>query len=319
MKAIVQDGAAWAQLKEIDEPAVADGEVLVRVRAAAVNALDWHTLNGGRLVRAIAFLLRVPWSPVRGVDLAGRVESVGRNVTRFHAGDEVFGYAPGAFAEYASAKEDMLAPRPPELTFEEAAAIPIAGVTALQGLRDKAHLQPGQSVLVYGAGGGVGTFAVQVAKALGARVTAATSARNFEQVRACGPDELVDFVEEDITRRAQRYDVVFDVAATRPLGDLCRILAPRGTLVLAGAAKGNILVLLSRLTQALALSLFGRQRIVTYIAKVAQRDLVALKDFAETGKLKPVIDRRYPLAEAIDAIRYLGTGQARAKVVIDVG
>src|SRR5438034_10202184 len=235
MKAIVQDRSGSEQvlrLRDVDTPIPADDRVLLRVRAASVNALDWHQVHGGRLVRAIAFLLRQPTIPVRGVDVAGQVEAVGKDVTRLRPGDLVFGTARGSFAEYASAREDRLVPMPRELTFAQTAAIGVAGVTALQGLRDRGQVRPGQRVVIYGAGGGVGTFAVQIARALGAHVTAVTSTRNLDLVRSIGPDEVIDYTQEDFTRRGQRYDVVFDVAANRSFADLRRVLTPNGRVVL---------------------------------------------------------------------------------------
>jgi len=318
MKAIVQDGYGSPdalRLREIDKPVVGDDGVLVRIRAASVNAADWHLL--ARFPHVIGMLLRVSPGKIRGFDLAGHVEAVGRNVTRFKPADEVFGTGFGTFAEYVTTSEDRLAPKPRNLTFEKAAAIPVAGFTALQGLRDKARLQPGQRVLVYGAGGGVGTFTVQVAKALGAHVTAVTSTRNMDLVRSIGADEVIDYTKEDFTRRGQRYDVLYDIGANRSFTDCRRVLAKHGTIVIAGAPKG-LWAILSRLLKAQLLSRFGGQRIVSFIAKGRPEDLVALKELAEAGKLSPVIDRRYPLSEVADAIRYVGTGSARGKVVISV-
>jgi len=322
MKAIVQDRSGSEQvlrLRDVDTPIPADDRVLLRVRAASVNALDWHQVHGGRLVRAIAFLLRQPTIPVRGVDVAGQVEAVGKDVTRLRPGDLVFGTARGSFAEYASAREDRLVPMPRELTFAQAAAIGVAGVTALQGLRDRGQVRPGQRVVIYGAGGGVGTFAVQIARALGAHVTAVTSTRNLDLVRSIGPDEVIDYTQEDFTRRGQRYDVVFDVAANRSFADLRRVLTPNGRVVLAGAAKKSWFGVLSRSLMSLARSRTGLSPwLVTLLAAVTYEDLVVLKELVEAGKLRPVIDREYTLSEVPEAIRYLGSGQARAKVVINV-
>lgn len=319
MKAIVQDGYGSADvlhLREIERPVVTEGHVLVRVHAASVNALDWHTVHGGLALRVVGSLMRQRDVPVRGVDLAGRVEAVGPGVTRFAPGDAVFGGAPAAFAEYALAREDNLMLKPQSLSFEQAAAIGVAGRTALQGLRDIGQVKPGQRVLICGAGGGVGTFAVQIAKALGAHVTAVTSTRNLELVRALGPDEVIDYTKEDFTRRAERYDVVFDVAAHRSLSDLRRLLTPGGTLVMAGAAKRGGLAIFARIGAALVRSRLFRQRVVFYVAKASQDDLVVLKELIEAGKVCPAIDRTYPLSEAAEAVRYVGSGQARAKVVI---
>ena len=319
MKALVQEGSGSADvlhLHEIPKPTAAGNQVLLRVRAASVNAADWHVVHGGRVVRAIASAMRTPILPVRGIDVAGEVEAVGEAVTRCRPGDAVFGAGGGTFAEYAVAREDRLAPKPPQLSFEEAAALPVAGVTALQGLRDKGQLRPGQRVLVYGAGGGVGTFAVQIANALGARVTAVTGTRNLDLVGLLGPDELIDYTKEDVTQRGDRYDVVFDVAATRPLAELVRVLAPDGRLVLAGAAKGSMLAVLGRMAGAQLRSRFLGQRVGPFLANVTGEDLLALKDLIESDRLRPAIDRTYPLSEAADAVRYVGSGQARAKVVI---
>jgi NADPH:quinone reductase-like Zn-dependent oxidoreductase len=247
--------------------------------------------------------------------MAGVVEAVGKNVTRFKPGDEVFGAGPGTFAEYATASEDHLVPKPRNVTFEQAAAIPGAGCTALQGLRDKAHVQPGQRVLVYGAGGGVGTFAVQIARSLGAHVTAVTCTTNVGLVRSIGADEVIDYTMEDFTERGQRYDVLFDIGANRSFADCRRVLAPNGTLLLVGAPSG-LWAQLSRVLMA-QLSREGSKRIA-YIARVRREDLVMLKELVEAGKLSPVIDRQYPLREVPDALRYLGARHARGKVVINV-
>ena len=236
MKAIVQVGYGSPDVLEyceIEKPVVDDDRALVRVHAASVNAADWHLLR--RLPHVIGRLLRQPRTSVRGFDLAGQVEAVGRNVTRVKPGDEVFGTGIGTFAEYATAFEERLAPKPRNLTFLQAAAIPVAGFTALQGLRDVARLQPGQRVLIYGAGGGVGTFAVQIAKSLGAHVTAVSSTRNLDLVRSIGADEVIDYAKEDFTKRGQLYDILFDIGANRSFVDCLRILAPNGTLVIAGA------------------------------------------------------------------------------------
>jgi len=319
VKAIVQDGYGSAdvlQLREIDKPVVTEGGVLVRVRAASVNALDWHSVHGGKMIRVVSALMRQPEQRVRGVDVAGEVEAVGAGVTRFAPGDEAFGSAPAAFAEYALARESALVLKPRNLSFEQAAAIGVAGRTALQGLRDKAQVKPGQRVLISGAGGGVGTFAVQIAKALGAHVTAVTSTRNLELIRSLGPDEVIDYTQEDFIRRGERYDVVFDVAANRSLSDLRRILTPSGTLVVVGADKRGGVAIFTRIISAFVRSRLLRQRIVFYVARATQDDLVVLKELIEAGKICPAIDRTYPLAEGADAVRYLGSGQARAKVII---
>ncbi len=322
MKAIVQEGSGSAdvlKLREIERPAVTEGRVLVRVRAASVNALDWHSVHGGAILEIASKVMRSKDIPVRGVDVAGVVEEVGPNVTRFSPGDEVFGGAPASFAEYASAREDGLVLKPKGLSFEQGAAVGVAGRTALQGLRDHGHVKPGDRVLIYGAGGGVGTFAVQIAKALGAHVTAVTGPRNVDVIRSLGADEVVDYTLEDVTGRTDKYDAVLDVAATRPLGRLLRVLAPGGTLVMIGAAKGGMLGIFTRIAAAMVRSRVRKQRVVFYVAKSTLDDLVVLKDMMEAGKIRPVIDRTYPLSEAAEAVRYVGTGQARAKVVINMG
>jgi NADPH:quinone reductase-like Zn-dependent oxidoreductase len=322
MKALVQDGYGSAdvlRLQEIEKPVLTEGRVLVKVHAASVNALDWHTVHGGLALRVVASLMRQRDIPIRGVDLAGRVEAVGPGVTRFAPGDAVFGGAPAAFAEYALAREESLVLKPQSLSFEQAAAIGVAGRTALQGLRDIAQVNPGQRVLICGAGGGVGTFAVQIAKALGAHVTAVTSTRNLDLVRALGPDEVIDYTQEDFTRRGERYDVVFDVAANRSFSDLRRVLTPNGILVLVGAAKrGGIVAIFARIASAYVRSRLLKQRIVFFMAKTNPDDLVVLKEMIEAGKVCPAIDRTYQLSEGADAVRYVGSGQARAKVVIKI-
>lgn len=318
MKAVVQKGYGspdGLELREIERPTVGDDGVLVRVCAASVNAADWHLLR--RLPHLVGRLMRQPRSDVRGFDLAGRVEAAGRNVTRLKPGDEVFGTGIGAFAEYATASEGRLAARPRNLTFEQAAAIPVAGFTALQGLRDTARLEPGQRVLIYGAGGGVGTFAVQIAKALGAHVTAVSSTRNLDLVRSIGADEAVDYTKEDFAARGQRYDVLFDIGANRSLADCRRVLTPNGILVLAGAPN-ELWAVVSRLLKARLMSRAGGRRIASFMARATHDDLVVLKELVEAGKLSPVIDRQYPLAEVPEAVRYLGTREARGKVVVRV-
>jgi NADPH:quinone reductase-like Zn-dependent oxidoreductase len=318
MKAIVQDSTDVLRLQEIERPAVADDDVLVRVHAASVNALDWHSIHGGRTVRMIGSMLRQPFNPIRGVDMAGTVEAVGKNVTRLRPGDEVFGTGRGTFAEYAPSREQRLVPKPAQLTFAEASAMGVAAVTALQGLRDRGQLKPGQRVLINGAGGGVGTFAVQIAKALGAHVTAVTSTRNLETVRSMDPDEVIDYTREDITKRPERYDVILDVAANRSFSAMRRLLTPSGRLVVTGAAKGSMLAVMWRSIVPLVRKRFGNRWLVPFLASVTHEDLLVLKELAEVGKLRPVIDREYSLDEAAEAVRYLGTGQARAKVVINI-
>ncbi|TLZ78737.1 MAG: NAD(P)-dependent alcohol dehydrogenase [Methanobacteriota archaeon] len=320
MKAIVQTGYGSSdvfQLREIEMPVIDDDGVLVRVQAASVNALDWHLMRGIPAIIRLTTGLRRPKSPVPGVDVAGTVESVGRNVTRFRPGDEVFGMRTGAFAEYVAGKERNFVPKPVGLSFEQAAAVPVAGETALQGLRDKGQIRPGQKVLVNGASGGVGTFAVQVAKSFGANVTGVCSPRNVDLVRSIGADRVMDYTREDFVRDGQRYDMIFDVAWTHSGSDCRRVLTPNGIHVLAGQSsrkKPSILPLLL----APVVSRFRRQKLVSYIAKHNNADLVALKQLIEAGKVTPIIDRTFPLREVPEAIRYLGEGHPRAKIVITV-
>jgi NADPH:quinone reductase-like Zn-dependent oxidoreductase len=304
------------RLTDVERPTLTDDRVLIRVRAASVNAADWHTLYSGGIAGAIAWAMRVPVPPICGSDVAGIVEAVGNGITGFKPGDEVFGSGLGSFAEYTLASEDRLARKPAQLSFEEAAALPIAGITALQGLR-KAGVQPGQTVLVYGAGGGVGTFAVQLAAALGGEVTAVTSTSNLEVIRALPAMDVIDYRREDVIARNVRYDVIFDIAAIRSLSELTRILEPNGRLVLAGAAKGSMLGVVGRLANAQFRARLRGQHVISFLAQVTSDDLVALANLVEAGKLRPAIDRRYTLDEVGDAILYLGTGHARAKVVIE--
>lgn len=320
MRAVVQDGYGSAdvlQVREVSKPAITAGHVLVRMRAASVNALDWHTTHGGLLLEAIGKITRSKDDPIRGVDVAGTVEAVGAGVTRFRPGDDVFGGAPASFAEYVLAEEDRLVLKPHDLSFEEAATINVAGRTALQALRDHAQVQPGQRVLIHGAGGGVGTFAVQIAKVLGAHVTAVTSPQNIEIVTAIGSDEVVDLTGEDVTRAAHGYDAVLDIAATLSVSELRRMLNPDGIFVQVGAAKhGGWIGVFARIANVAVRAFVLRQRVIFFVAQPRLEDLVYLKELIEAGKLRPVIDRTYPLAEVREAMRYVGTGQARAKVVI---
>jgi NADPH:quinone reductase-like Zn-dependent oxidoreductase len=319
MKALVQEGYGSADslhLRDVPVPELTDGRVLVRMRAASVNALDWHTTHGGLFLEIISKAMRQKNEPVRGVDLAGTVEAVGPNVTRFKPGDDVFGGAPATFAEYVRAREDRLLPKPAELSFEEAATLSVAGRTALQALRDHAQLKPGQRVLIHGAGGGVGTFAVQIAKALGARVTAVTSTRNLDLVRSLGADEVLDYTNDDFARRPERYDAVIDISATRSYSDLRRVLVPNGVLVQVGAAKNGWFAVFARIIAGMVRSRVLRQRVTFFVASTKMEDLEYLCGLAVTGKLRPAIDRTYPLSEGREALRYVGSGEARAKVVI---
>jgi len=324
MKAIVRErygSPDTLELKDIDRPVIDDDSILVRVRAASINAYDWHMMRGAPFLVRISEGLRKPKNRAMGVDVAGQVEAVGKNVTRFRPGDDVFGARLGSLAEYVRGTDkSFLVAKPANLTFEQAAAVNMAGTTALQGLRDKGQLRPGQRVLINGATGGVGTFAVQIAKVLGAHVTAVCSTRNVELVRSLGADEVIDYSKKDFTRSAQRYDVILDVAANRSLADCRRVLSPAGTLVGVGAAKGGramVPILFRILGQAL-FSRFAKQKMASFMAKNSKDDLLALKELIEAGKIKPVIDRTYPLSETAQALRYLEEGHARGKVVITV-
>ncbi|HEX6644583.1 MAG TPA: NAD(P)-dependent alcohol dehydrogenase [Gemmatimonadales bacterium] len=326
MKAIVRDGYGPPDilaLEEIAVPAVGDGDVLVRIRAASLNAFDWHMLRGEPgIVRAMAGL-RAPKSRRLGADLAGVVEAVGKNVKRFRPGMEVFGYGDGAFAEYVAEPEDHFAPIPANFTFEQAAALPMAGISALQGLRDAGELRAGQTVLVNGASGGVGTFAVQIARALGAEVTGVCSTRNLELVRSLGAAHAVDYTREDFTRSGARYDLILDIADTHSLADYRRALAPEGILVSLGASGGpgqqaGTAKIMSGAVEAKVRSLLSRQKFRLYMARLTREDLVVLRDLAEAERITPVIDRTYRLEAVPEAIRYLEKGHARGKVVVAV-
>ncbi|MET9321674.1 NAD(P)-dependent alcohol dehydrogenase [Streptomyces sp. NPDC003038] len=324
MKAIVQDrygSPDVLELRDVDQPVAADDEVLVRVRAAGVNARDWHLMRGDPYLARLVLGIGGPKMKIRGTDFAGRVEAVGRNVTRLRPGDEVFGEAEAAFAEYVCAPENKVEPKPAGLSFEQAAAVPLAGNTALMGLRDLGRLRPGQHVLVNGASGGVGTFAVQIAKSLGAEVTGVCSARNTELVRSLGADHLIDYTREDFTGNGRRYDLVFDLVGNRSLTECRRALTPSGTLVLSGGGVsdgGSLVGPMGLLVRGRALSPFVRQRLLVLTATPSRENLAALRELAESGKLSPAIDRTYPLSEAPEAIRYLEVEHARAKVVITV-
>jgi NADPH:quinone reductase-like Zn-dependent oxidoreductase len=294
--------------EEIAKPAARADEVLIRVRAASVNPFDWHLMRGSPVFLRAQTGLVAPKDPRLGVDLAGEVEATGRNVTQFKPGDEVFGTGRGAFAEYVCAREDRLALKPANVTFEQAAAVPVAGCTALQGLRDKGLIQPGHKALINGAAGGVGTFAVQLAKSFGAEVTGVCSTRNMDLVRSIGAERVIDYTREDFTRGRQRYDLILDAFGTRSLSGCRRVLAPGGTYVVVGGPLAVV--------KALALSRFVREKLVVVTASVKVKDLMALKGLIEAGKVTPVIDRRYPLSEAPAAIRYLEEGHARGKVVL---
>jgi NADPH:quinone reductase-like Zn-dependent oxidoreductase len=323
MKAIVQDeyGAADVlELRDIDNPDISDDEVLVRVHAGGVDRGVWHIMTGLPFpIRLAGYGLRAPKTPVLGTDVAGVVAAVGNDVTRFQPGDEVFGIAKGSYAEYARVREDKLAPKPANLRFEQAAVVPTSASTALQGLRDKGHIQPGQKVLIIGASGGVGTYAVQLAKAFGAEVTGVCSTTKVDLVRSIGADHVIDYTREDFAEGEQRYDLILDIGGNSSLSRLRRPLTPKGTLVLVGGeAIGRWLGGMDRLLRAHMMFTFVGQKLGNYVASVNSEDLIVLKELIEAGKVTPVVDRSYPLSEVPKAIHYLEEGHARGKVVITV-
>src|SRR5215211_2953164 len=323
MKAIVQDVYGppdVLQLREIDKPQITDDEVVVRVHAAGVGRDVWHVMAGLPYpIRLAGYGLRAPKNPVIGSDVAGVVEAVGKDVSRFQPGDEVFGIGKGSYAEYVCAPEDKLAPKPANLTFEQAAVVDIMGSTALQALRDHGKARPGQEVLIIGASGGVGTYAVQIAKAFGALVTGVCSTAKVEMVRSIGADHVIDYTQEDFAESGQRYDVILDIGGNSSLARLRRALGPRGTLVIVGGeGGGRWLGGLQRQLWATMLSPFVSQKLGTFVNKENYEDLLVLKELIESGKVTPVIDRTYPLAEVPEAIRYLEGGHAKGKVVITV-
>ncbi len=305
------------ELREVEKPAVADDGVLVRVHASSVNPVDWHTLTGDPyLVRLQAGLLE-PKTGALGVDFAGTVESVGRNVRRFRPGDEVFGGRSGAFADYVCVPEGRgVVPKPANLTFEEAAALPVAAVTALQGLRDKGGIQSGQRVLVNGASGGVGTFAVQVGKALGAEVTGVCSTRNLDLVRSIGADHVVDYTQEDFTLRGERYHLMLDIAGNRSWSDCKRVLEDEAVVVVVGGPKTNRWIgPLGHVAWVRLVTLGGSRSAVPFLATITRDSLGGVAELVEAGKVASVIDRRYDFSELPEALRYLGAGHAQGKVV----
>jgi NADPH:quinone reductase-like Zn-dependent oxidoreductase len=324
MKAVVQDSygsAGVLEVREIAKPAPTDDEVLVRVHAAGVDPGVWHLMTGRPyLVRVMGYGLRTPKVGVRGRDVAGRVEVVGTNVAQMQAGEEVFGIGEGSFAEYVCARADKLAPKPANLSFEQAAAVPISGLTALQALRDTGKLQPGQKVLIIGAAGGVGSFAVQLAKAFDTQATGVASTTKVDLVRSLGADEVIDYTRQDFADGARHWDLIVDTAGRRSLSQLRRALTRRGTLVLVGGEGGGRWLggFDRQILRAPLLSGLVRQRLRPLVSKERRADLLELKELIEAGKVTPVIDRTYPLSEVPQAIRYLEEGHARGKVVITV-
>ena len=323
MRAIIHEtygSADVLRLEDVDRPEIADDEVLVRVHAAGVDRGTWHVLTGLPYpIRLAGYGLRAPKNPVLGMDLAGVVEAVGSGVSRFGPGDEVFGLGKGSYAEYAPALERKLAPKPATLGFEQAAVVAASGLPALQGLRDHGRLRPGQSALIIGASGGVGTYAVQLAKAFGAEVTGVCSTAKVDMVRSIGADHVIDYTRADFAQGERRYDMILDIGGNASLSRLRRALAPTGTLVIAGGETGGRwLGGTDRQLRALVLSRFVSQRLGTFISRENHEDLIALKELIEAGRVTPVIDRSYPLSEVPEAIRHLEQGRARGKVVITV-
>jgi NADPH:quinone reductase-like Zn-dependent oxidoreductase len=309
------------RITDVEEPVPKDKEVLLKIRAASVNPLDWHFLRGTPRLGRIVFGLGKPKNPRLGVDVAGQVEAVGTGVTRLEPGDAVFGTCKGAFAEYACASESALVTKPDRISFEQAAGVPIAGLTALQGLRDHGRLQQGQKVLVNGAAGGVGTFAVQIAQALGADVTGVCSARNVDLVRSIGAEHVVDYTREDFTGSGQHFDLLFDCVGNRPLSACRRVLAPKGIYVGIGGGgldTSSFSLVVDTATRVLT-SWFVSQKLRGFVAKMRQEDLAALHELMTSGRVTPVIDRCFPLSDISEAIRYLEAGHARGKVIITVG
>jgi NADPH:quinone reductase-like Zn-dependent oxidoreductase len=320
MKAIVYHkygSADVLEIREIEKPALTDDGLLVQVHTSSINRGDWYALTGTpHIARARLGLLK-PKNQLLGVDFAGTVAAVGRDITQFQVGDEVFGGRTGALAEYVCVRKAVTL-KPDNVTFEQAAAVPVAALTALQALRDKGQIQPGQKVLINGATGGVGTFAVQIAKAFGAEVTGVCSTRNVDLVRSIGADHVIDYTREDFTRSDRRYDLMLDVAGGRSWSECRRVLKPQANLVIVGAPKGNrLLGPLSHIIKVRLAALRSSQKVVFFIAQFNKPDMDALAKLLETGKVTPVIDRCYELSQIADAFRYMGEGHARGKVVIE--
>jgi NADPH:quinone reductase-like Zn-dependent oxidoreductase len=305
--------------EEIEKPTAGNSEVFIKVRAASVNPYDWHFMRGMPYFVRIPAGLRKPKDKRLGVDVAGEVEAVGRNVTQFKPRDEVFGLCRGALAEYACASESALAIKPDNLTFEQAASAPLAALTALQSLRDKGKIQAGQKVLINGAAGGVGTFAVQIAKSYGADVIGVCSTRNVDMVRSIGANRAIDYTQEDFTKSGQRFDLILDTVGNHSLLACRRVLNPKGIYIMAGGPTGRWMIgLLARLAAALVLSRFMSQKLVMVAAKSSKEDLTIMRELMESRKVTPVTDKRYSLSEVPEAIRYLEEGHARGKIAITV-
>ena len=321
IKAIIQDkygSPDVLELKDVDKPVAKESEVLVRVRAAAVNIGNWHLLRGIPYAMRPAVGLFKPKHEIPGLDLAGEVEAVGGSVKQFQPGDQVFGWCNGAFAEYACVEEDNLLAKPSNLTLEQSAAVGDSAFTALNAVRDQGKVQPGQKVVINGASGGVGTFAVQIAKSFGADVTGVCSTRNMDMVRSIGADQVIDYTREDFTQDRQRYDVMLDLVGSRSLSDCRRSLTPQGSYVLVGVSDMGRLLGLARQIKVLSSSPFVRQRMRIFITRHTREDLVVLKELVESGKVTPVIDQNYQLSEVPEALRYQGEGHSQGKIVIAV-
>jgi NADPH:quinone reductase-like Zn-dependent oxidoreductase len=322
VKAIIRDAYGSVdvlRLADVDRPVAGEGDVLVRVQAAGVDQGVWHLMTGTPYAMRLAgFGIRAPKNPLLGYDVAGRIEAVGTQVTELRPGQEVFGTCRGSFAEYAVARPDRLVPKPESVGFEQAAALPISGFAALQAVREHGGVRPGQRVLIIGAGGGVGTFAVQIAKADGAEVTGVCSTSKTELVRSLGADHVIDYAREDFADGRRRYDVILDIAGNRSLSELRRALTPRGTLVIVGAEDAGNWLGIRRQLRAAALSPFSRQKLGFFISKERRRDLEELRALLDAGTIRPVVDRTFLLEEVPEAIRYLRAGHARGKVVITV-
>lgn len=321
MRAVIQTEYGTADVlrtAEIERPAIGDDEVLVEVRAAGVDRGTWHLMTGKPYAARLVLGLRAPRSPVQGRDVAGVVVAVGSDVSRFRPGDEVYGVSKGSFAEYAAARESKLARKPSNLTFEQAAAVPISGMTALRGLTDVGRLQTGQKVLIIGASGGVGSYAVQIAKALGAEVTGVCSTGKVDLVRSLGADHVVDYNREDFADGRKQYDLILDTGGDSPLPRLRRALAPHGTLVIVGGEGGDQVTGMNRQLRALAVSPFVGQRLTMLTPKENHTVLERLTELIERGQVVPAIDRSYPLDEVPDAMRHLEAGRARGKLVVTV-
>lgn len=321
MKAIVchfYGSPDFLRCEGVEKPIAGDNEVLIKVCAASANPLDWHLKKGSYLLRPMTGLQK-PKDPRVGVDVAGQVEAIGRNVTQFKPGDAVFGSCHGAFAEYACTSESDLVMKPENVTFEQAAAVPVAAYTALQGLRDTGKIQPGQKVLINGASGGVGTLTVQIAKWLGADVTGVCSARNVDLVRSIGADQVIDYTREDFTESGQRYDLIFDLVGNHSLSAYRNVLNPKGIYIGAGVLGERLGIgIVTGLIKVMVLSRFVSQELVSFMARRSKEDLITMHELMKTGKVTPVIDRRYNLSEVPEAIRYLEQGHARGKIIITV-